>query len=185
MLWGSTLDLYWNDLALKPVFLPFVHQVIRHLSVYRERPSSSTVGQVIDLTEFVDTGRGAAGARANGNLVLTPSGKRQDLEGDQSRVLELTEQGFYEVREARPGSPTAVAASNVELIESDTTAIDPKEIAISVTSGGRTGATAAGTIVLPDETQERAQHVWWYLLFAGILLLTGESLLAYRLSRQT
>jgi hypothetical protein len=176
--------LYWNDLALKPVFLPFVHQVVRHLSLYRERPNSSTVGQVIDLTEFAESAGPTAAARSSGRLVLAPSGKRQDLDGDQSRVLELTEQGFYEIREARPGSPTAVAASNVELIESDTTAIDPKEIAISVTGGNRTGPAANGTMVLPDETQERTQRFWWYLLFAGILLLTGESLLAHRLSRQ-
>jgi hypothetical protein len=181
--WGSTLDMYWNDLALKPVFLPFVHQVVRHLSAYRERPSSSTVGQVIDLTEFAESTGVTAEARSSGRLVLSPSGKRQDLEGDQSLVLELAEQGFYEIREARPGSPTAVAASNVELIESDTTALDPKEIAFSVTGGSRPGGGANGATVLPDETQERTQRFWWYLLFAGILLLTAESLLAHRLSR--
>jgi hypothetical protein len=183
--WTSTLDLYWNDLALKPVFLPFVHQVVRHLSAYRERPAASTVGQVIDLAEFADTPVGSSGARTTGRLVLAPSGTRQDLEGDQSRVLELLEQGFYEIREARPGSPTAVAASNVELIESDTTAIDPQEIAISLTGGGRAASAGRGPITLPDEAQERSQRLWWYLLFAGILLLTGESLLAHRLSRAT
>lgn len=183
MAFGSTLDMYWNDLALKPVFLPFVHQVVRHLSAYRERPSSSIVGQVLDLTEFVESPGVGAATRNSGRLVLAPSGKRQDLEGEQSRVLELTEQGFYEIREARPGSPTAVAASNVELIESDTTAIDPKEITFSVTGGSRTGPGANGTMQLPDEAQERTQHFWWYLLFAGILLLTAESLLAHKLSR--
>ena len=145
LLWASTLDLYWNDLALKPVFLPFVHQVTRHLSSYRERPASSTVGQVIDLTEVDPAARapaGAAAGRPTGRLVLSPSGKRQDLEGDQSGVLELGEQGFYEIREARQGSPTVVAASNVELLESDLTAIDPKEIAAAVTGTARAGATA-------------------------------------------
>ena len=29
MIWSSTLDNYWNDLALKPVYLPFVHELIR------------------------------------------------------------------------------------------------------------------------------------------------------------
>jgi hypothetical protein len=52
-----------------------------------------------------------------------------------------------------------------------------------VTGGSRTGPGGNGTTVLPDETQERTQRFWWYLLFAGILLLTGESLLAHRLSR--
>jgi hypothetical protein len=182
LLWTSTLDLDWNDLALKPVFLPFVHQVVRHLSSYRERPSSASVGQVLDLTEF-GAPAGPAGTPRTGRLVLTPSGKREDLEGDQSRVLELTEQGFYEIREARPGSPTAVAASNVELIESDLTPADPQEIAVSVTSNTRGSGPSGQAIALPDEAQERTQRLWWYLLFAGILLLTGESLLAHRLSR--
>ena len=31
-MWTSTLDLTWNDLALKPVYLPFVHQVARYLA---------------------------------------------------------------------------------------------------------------------------------------------------------
>ena len=36
VLWASTLDNYWNDLALKGVYLPFVHEVIRHLATYEE-----------------------------------------------------------------------------------------------------------------------------------------------------
>jgi len=181
LMWTSTLDLYWNDLALKPVFLPFTHQVMRHLSSYRERPASSTVGQVIDLSEFVVAS--TPDAKPTGRLILSPSGQREDLEGEQSRVLELAEQGFYEIREARPGSPTAVAASNVELVESDVTPVDPQEIAAAVTGGSRVAGAAGGVIALPDEAQERSQRLWWYLLFAGILLLTGESLLAHRLSR--
>jgi hypothetical protein len=181
LMWTSTLDLYWNDLPLKPVFLPFTHQLMRHLSAYRERPAFSTVGEVIDLNEFVTAAD--PGASATGRLILSPSGARQDLEGEQSRVLELAEQGFYEIREARPGSPTAVAASNVELIESDPTPVDPEEIAAAVASGPRTAGDADGRVAVPDEAQERTQRLWWYLLFAGILLLTAETLLAHRLSR--
>lgn len=181
LMWASTLDLYWNDLPLKPVFLPFTHQLMRHLSTYRERPSFSTVGQVIDLNEFMTAAD--PGATPAGRLILSPSGARQDLEGEQSRVLELAEQGFYEIREARPGSPTAVAASNVELIESDMTPVDPEEIAVAVASGPRAAGEAAGLVAIPDEAQERTQRLWWYLLFAGILLLTAESLLAHRMSR--
>ena len=103
LLWASTLDLYWNDLALKPVFLPFVHQVVRHLSRLpgpariRDRRSG-------DRPHRAGSRRcPAPSAAATGSLVLAPSGKRQDLEGEQSRVLELTESGFYEVREARAG----------------------------------------------------------------------------------
>ncbi len=47
LLWMSTLDLEWNDLPVKPVFLPFVHTVTKYLADYSEAPASLTVGQVI------------------------------------------------------------------------------------------------------------------------------------------
>jgi hypothetical protein len=174
--WASTLDLLWNDLPLKPVYLPFVHQVVRHLADYRERATWATVGQVIDLS--------LEGDAARARVALTPSGQRLPLEGETGRVLELAEQGFYEVREqGRQAGLVTVAASNVELAESDRTAVDPAEIVTAVTGGPTVPAGPGGHTALPDEAQEQTQRLWWYLLFAGILLLTGESLLAHRMSR--
>jgi hypothetical protein len=176
LVWTSTLDLFWSDLAVKPVYLPFVHQMARHLADYRERANWSTVGQVIDLSQEGDPSRP--------RVALAPSGARLPLEGDQGRVLELAEHGFYEVRvQDRQAELVTVAAANVELAESDRTSVDPTEIVAAVAGnvGGNTSAAAGGP--LPDEAQERSQRIWWYLLFAGILLLTGESMLAYRLSR--
>ncbi len=176
VVWTSTLDLFWNDLALKPVYLPFVHQLTRHLADHRERASWSTVGQVLDLSQEGDVSRS--------RIAVTPAGQRVALEGDQGRVLELNEQGFYEVREQGRQAPlVAVVASNVELGESDRTAVDPAEIVSAVTGGPGGSGAASDPLALPDEAQERSQRLWWYLLFAGILLLTGESLLAHRISR--
>jgi hypothetical protein len=173
--WASTLDLLWNDLPLKPVYLPFVHQVVRHLADYRERPTFASVGQVIDLSQ--------EGNVEQARVALTPSGQRLPLEGETGRVLELAEQGFYEVREqGRQAALVTVAASNVELAESDRTAVDPAEIVTAVTGGPSTPLGPGGQTALPDEAQEQTQRLWWYLLFAGILLLTGESLLAHRMS---
>ena len=176
VVWTSTLDLFWNDLALKPVYLPFVHQLARHLADHRDRKNWATVGQVLDLSQEGDPSRP--------RLAIAPGGARHPLEGEQGQVLELSEQGFYEVREqGRQSALVAVAASNVELGESDRTGVDPTEIVAAVAGGGSgTGATT-DPLALPDEAQERAQRLWWYLLFAGILLLMGESLLAHRLSR--
>jgi hypothetical protein len=174
--WASTLDLGWGDLALKPVYLPFVHQMVRYVADYRQRASWATVGQVLDLSQEGDPSRA--------RVALTPGGTRMPLEGEQGRLLELAEQGFYEVREQdRQSALVTVAAANVDLTESDRTPIDPAEIAASVAGSlPGTGSTDAAA-PLPDEAQERTQRLWWYLLFAGILLLTGESLLAHRLSR--
>jgi Aerotolerance regulator N-terminal/von Willebrand factor type A domain len=176
VVWTSTLDLFWNDLALKPVYLPFIHQLTRHLADYRERSNWATVGQVIDLSQQGDPSRQ--------RVALTPSGQRLTLEGEQGRVLELGEQGFYEIREqGRQANLVAVAASNVELAESDRTAVDPAEIVAAVVGGAPSSKTQGEQIAIPDEAQEQAQRLWWYLLFAGILLLIAETVLAHRLSR--
>ncbi len=69
MAWTSSVDLGWNDLALKPVFLPFVHQVVRTLSGFEERPTALTVGQVATPETPADprdpTGGGGARRRAH------------------------------------------------------------------------------------------------------------------------
>jgi hypothetical protein len=176
LVWTSTLDLFWSDLPLKPVYLPFVHQMARHLADYRQRATWSTVGQVIDLSQEGDATRP--------RVALSPTGTRLTLEGEQGRVLELAEQGFYEIRERDRGAAlVTVAAANVELAESDPTSVDPTEIVAAVAGTGHTGGSAEAPATVPDETHEKTQRIWWYLLFAGILLLTGESLLAHRLSR--
>ena len=34
IVWTTTLDDSWTDLAVKPVFLPLVHQLVRYLARY-------------------------------------------------------------------------------------------------------------------------------------------------------
>jgi hypothetical protein len=191
---ASTLDLNWNDLALKPVFLPFVHQISRRLASYREQPPWLTVGQVLDVAAAeAAAGVSTASSPAAARTVLSPSGQRRDLVpgsaaavapgASASSALELSEQGFYEIRGAgREAGPVIVAAANVDLNESNLDRIDPKELVAAVSPSG-TAVSSASQDVLPDEAQELAQRVWWYLLFAGILLLIAETVLAQRASR--
>jgi hypothetical protein len=178
LMWTSTLDTVWSDLALKPVFVPFVHRVIRYLGAYKEPKPWRTVGDVVD-PGLQAPSRGSDVSR----VALTPSGSRISLDGDGPEVLELAEQGFYEFRAQSRDSeaPVVVVASNVDLSESDLTAVDPKEI--EAAAMGRAGGEAAGPSAPPtDEAQESAQRVWWYLLFAGLLLLAAENIVANRLT---
>jgi hypothetical protein len=196
LVFASTLDLAWSDLALKPMFLPFVRQVARHLSGFREQPAWLTIGQVLDVdaAEIAAGATSGSAARAAMNrAILTPSGQRRNLAAagvpapgapaPPAAALELTEQGFYEIRgTGRDAGPEIVAASNVSLAESNLDRMDPQELVAAVTGTGTAGS-ASGQDVLPDEAQELAQRVWWYLLFAGILLLIAETVLAHRYSR--
>ena len=178
IVWTSTLDLYWNDLAVKPVFLPFVHRVVRHLASYREPDPWRTVG---DVVEPAAVPAGARAQREAARVVLTPAGQRVTLDEEGPDVLELLEQGFYEIRtQSRDTDPPLVVASNVDLKESDLTGMDPQEIVAAAM--GRAGAALASdpTAAPTDQAQEAAQRVWWYLLFAGLLLLGAETLVANR-----
>ncbi len=177
LLWTSTLDLSWSDLPLKPVYLPFVHQAVRHLASYAQAAPWLTVGQVLDPTAGV--GRGTTPA---GRVAVTPSGRRVPLDEEGSEVLALAETGFYAVRGEQGDTELGVVAVNVDAAESDLTPMDPKEI-VAATIGAPTGAAGGTGVPMTPEAQEGSQRLWWYLLVAGILLLGADTLLSNRLSK--
>ena len=43
LVWTSMLDNYWNDMVLQPIFLPFVHQMVKHAGNFRP-PTTSLRG---------------------------------------------------------------------------------------------------------------------------------------------
>ncbi len=181
LLWATGLDLAWSDLPIKPVFLPFVHRSMQHLAAWREPSPWMSVGQVLD-TDVTSRAIAQPGAK----VALTPSGKRLALEDEGSPVLELAEQGFYEIRrQARSGGDTeaAVVASNPDPAESDLTAMDPRDIVLATAAdtGGAQGA--APTVPLTPEAREKQQRVWWYLLCVGVLLLGADTVLSNRLGK--
>jgi hypothetical protein len=181
IVWTSTLDDSWTDIALKPVFLPLVHQFARYLAHYEPATSWYTVGQVIDLT--------ARGKGRIDRVVVTPSGERMNKstagEGAEG-LLELNEQGIYEVRAgvAASGKPEAIAV-NLDPAESDLTSLDARELVATVT-GRASDAPVQAAIPqeMTREESERRQSLWWYLMLAGLTLLGIETIIANRLSRR-
>jgi len=175
LLWASALDKSWSELPQRGVYVPFIHQALRHLASYTEPRPWLNVGQVLDAS--VAALRNDAAQR----IVLTPSGKRVPLEDEGSEVMELTEQGFYELR-ARD-KETIVVAANVDSAEGDLSPMDPKEIAVAAVGGGDpAGGKGSGTPLTP-EAQERSQRLWWYLLLGGLLLLGADTLMSNRLAK--
>ncbi len=184
IVWTSTLDDSWTDIALKPVFLPLVHQMVRYLAHYEPPTSWLTVGQVLDLTARAK-GRGDHSDR----IVVTPSGERISQSGageGNEGLLELNEQGVYEIRPAGAagGRPEAIAV-NLDPAESDLASIDPRELVAAVT--GHATPTTARPVESPEMTREeseRRQSLWWYLLLTGLLLLAAETAVSNHLSRR-
>jgi hypothetical protein len=139
---------------------------------------------VLDLT---------ARARGRGDhtdrIVVTPSGERisQSSTGEGGDgLLELNEQGIYEIRStgAASGRPEAIAV-NIDPAESDLSPIDPRELVAAVT-GHATPAAAQPeqSQEMTREESERRQSLWWYLLMTGLLLLAAETVIANHLSRK-
>ena len=177
LVWASSFDMEWNDFALKPVFLPFVHQIGRHLAAYKEPEPWLTVGGVLDPERIVD-----AQQPHDIRTIVSPSGQRIALDPEGGDVVELEEHGFYELHgQSASSSPAATVATNVDLSESDLTPMDPKEVVAAV-AGGADGARGDGSVEMTDATREATQRVWWYLLFAGAILLAAETLVSNRLA---
>jgi len=191
----STLDGYWNDLAQQPVFLPFVHQLVRYASGRTEVVSSFPAGQVIDVTDATAMATACLGdvsealAGAEERVAVTPSGETLVLPTDGSaHFLRLREQGVYEIRP--PGNsdirPLAVAV-NVDLAEADLTPLDVEEVAASLISAPgdeelvqRPGGREARLL---REDQERRQALWRFLLVGAFVLLVMETLVSNWISR--
>jgi len=174
LLWASSVDLEWNDMALKPVFLPFVHGALKHLAGYAPPPAFLTVGQVLD-PRTLSTSVAAP-------VAVTPAGARVELNGEAG-VITVTEQGFYELRDAKAGGLVGVAAVNVDVRESDLTPVEPREIAAAATvTAGSLGVEHTGMPLLPN-AQEREQRIWWMLLAVGLAAFGAETILGNRLSR--
>jgi hypothetical protein len=177
LLWTSALDMEWSDLPVKPVFLPFISTVTKYLADYTEAPASLTIGQVVPAPRRLG---GKLSVLRGSTIAVAPSGSRVQVDTEDG-ALELTEQGFYDVRTQGAGADSAVTlAVNVDLDESDLTPIDPKELTAAV-EGRPPGAQ--GNMARPTaDAQAQAQRLWWYLLVAGGLLLAAETLLSNRLS---
>ncbi|HEY7510683.1 MAG TPA: BatA domain-containing protein [Vicinamibacteria bacterium] len=172
LVWTSTLDTVWNDLPLQPVFLPFLHQLLKYAAGHVETRPWHTVGEALDLSADPELkGRDAA--------VVPPSGQKQRLPASQ-RALELSAPGFYEVRRLEGGSWSKLAAVNFDPAESDLAALDPEELHGALTQKPD-GRRALGTSPAPTtEEHEGRQALWRLLLIGGILTLVGETVLSNR-----
>jgi hypothetical protein len=183
IMWSSTLDNFWNDLVLKPVFVPFLHQTVRYLSAYRESAEWVEVGTV------VDTGAGMPGLGSGGALspttVLTPSGQHVSLAAGDGPAFEFSEPGFFEFRASNAREDRApTIAANVDPAESDLSPLDLAEFGAALS--GQADAGQGRSREAPQRTaadQEREQALWRYLLMAGLVLLGLESVLSNRLTR--
>jgi hypothetical protein len=196
LIWASSLDSFWNDLAVQPIFLPFIHQMARYVSGRGETLPWFTAGQVLDVSDVramatagLLEGTAEGEALTGERVVIDPAGNPVRLPGGAGpHYLVLQDAGFYTMRPTGSGEgrPLAVAV-NVDLGESDPVTMEGQEIsaalAATVASGEPTGG-AGGAIQLQRADIERRQSLWRLLLAAVLALLAAETVMANRRSTQ-
>jgi len=187
LVWTSSLDDYWTDLPVQPVYLPFVHQLAAYAGRWSERRAWFTAGGTLDLSRHGELT--AMFQKADGTmppLVLTaPSGSRQRIAPDSlARPIQLDEAGFHELRaiDTPVGSGRPVAV-NVDPAEADLSHVDPAEVVTMLTSPG--GVAATSTIGGAPDENERQRGIWPWVMVMALMVLVGETVLGNRLARQT
>jgi hypothetical protein len=184
LVWTSTVDSFWNDFALKPIYLPFVHRVVQHLADYNQPTPYLTVGQVLDLAAYP----GAVDLDlTNANLVVRDPLEERVNTGNDDRTgfVELSKSGFYEIRDTEASDTGLVrVAVNVDLDESNLEPVDPDELVAAATGRAGGDRAVASERELAPEALERRQTLWWYLLIGALGFLAAETVVSNRLSRR-
>ncbi len=170
LLFTSSLGPSWNDLPLTPLYLPFIHQMVRYAGT-REESAWYGLGQTFTVKKDSE---GAPPA------VDSPSGNRL-AEGratpDGELLITAREPGFYRLRY---NSQPDFAAVDGDAAEGDFSKLNFQEFIAGVTGGAGSAEGAAANQNVSGEEVEGRQKVWWSLLLVALLLLLAESALARR-----
>ncbi len=171
ILFASSLDLEWNNLALQGLFLPFVHETLRHLVQPEFKQRAYRIGDSFSLNPTGEAGvvtatdaSGATLSFANADAVIeaaSPGLIRSRL-NDRETVFAVNtlpaESNFTRV---------AVASLYDQIINPDTNPVQ---------------SSAVRTAQLIEEL-ERPQRVWWWILALVMVLLLVETTVANRTYR--
>ena len=190
----STIDREWNDLPIRAVYLPFLHESIKYLALKdAETLPDYRVGDYVELkvsdTEDEVRTENREVAIFNPNNIETRLGRNKNI----VRTAENTGQGgvlytdaaipgIYSVHRSGTEMPDYFVV-NVDTTESDLAARDVEELA-SMLKGAADELVedkpTAELVAQYNEDVERNQNVWIYLMFVVFALAITEMFLANR-----
>src|SRR6185369_16878936 len=170
LMFTSSFGPSWNDLPLTPLYLPFIHQMVRYAGT-REENAWYGLGQTFTVAKRKEAAPPAIDTPSGARLSETRSTSDGDL------LIAAQEPGFYRLRY---NEHPDFAAVNIDGAEGDFTKVNFAEFVASVTGGaGGAEGTAADRVYSREEVEGR-QRVWWSLLLVALVLLLAESFLARR-----
>ena len=170
LLFASSLDLEWNNLALQGLFLPFVHETLRHLVRSEAGQSAYEIGDSINLAQFVSDAEVA---------VRDANGRSVSLEANN--LQRATSPGLFT---ATSGAVSSRYVVNILPEESNFTRVATSTLYDAVVNPDTSPLQSreAQTAQLIEEL-ENPQRLWWWILMLVMVLLLVEVLVANRTYR--
>lgn len=178
VMFTTSADATWNNMAMTPVFPMLMQQVVTYL-VGREFEQPRVVGDSLSLSYTEQP-------NASDAVFDTPSKNTIDVPVREYRsqyvaMLEnAREAGFYVARVSvqAPGIPIAV---NVDTRESDVACLPEKELRTVLDDTGISIATTETELLSAIEAERTGQSSWRFFMLLGLTFLIAESLFADRL----
>ncbi|MCY3744424.1 MAG: BatA domain-containing protein [Candidatus Poribacteria bacterium] len=186
----STIDREWNDLPIRAVYLPFLHETIKYLALKDvDAAPNYRVGDSVELKISEDENGDAA--RNTEIAVFNPNNVETRLQRNEN-LTEISSQGsvFY-ADTAIPGIYSVHTSGtapyyfivNVDTTESDLAARDVEELT-SMLKGAADELVeekpTAELIAQFEADVEKNQNVWVYLMLAVFALAVTEMFFANR-----
>jgi len=160
-IWLSPPDPAWNNLPLRSIFLPLLHETVRQSAVHTEWQTTSAVGQTPPLPPGYSL-------KESGSTISKTAATPTDL-GPGFHVLTNTE------------GQAICLAINRPFGEADGARLKPEELKAALERP--TAPDGSGAAAGPGASNAGAREWWWWLAMALALLLPAELWLANRTAR--
>jgi len=169
----TTLDTYWNDIAVQPGFLSFMHQTLGYLAAFESHSSNLEIGKVVDVMVYARAlagGNAIVAAADDSMLVIEPPSSGEIHLDRQTPLLTLTEPGFYQVHRATPAITGVVLAANVNPAEANLESLDVEQFVEEIRASA-VPVPARTLLTQRQATELDQQQQLWYLVLYGVLVL--------------
>jgi hypothetical protein len=174
LLFTSTFDAEWTDFPQRGVFLPFIHEMVKYLTL---RTLEEKKDYLVNALPILSGLSGFDFTPGTTIAIFNPSGEeyRTTINEEGAAFYESTnEPGIYSVHIEGQKRYFAV---NVDTLESDLRAGDPEEVKSMLVNREKSEQESVPTVETIAEYHqevEKNQQIWWYLMAALLVLAIGE-----------
>ncbi|WP_417748590.1 BatA domain-containing protein [Rosistilla oblonga] len=177
---ATTADADWNNLPLRPVFLPLVQQLVTSIATRGVPASNLTAGET--LVALYD-----AAAADTTQVLSLPGNKQRSLRpvADQQRSViryaGTNQPGLYTL--TQPDAPPRHFAVEIDRGESKLETIDAEQLQTLADALGADVVTDGAAFLALDSSRRHGREIWRLVLFALLGLLFVELFFQQRFSR--